>query len=161
MSDNKLTHFDDKGRAHMVDVGEKQVSDRLAVASGHVEMSKAAFQLLKNGDAKKGDVLTISEVAAIMATKKTSELIPLCHPIPLTKVSVDWELDENLPGVKVRVTAKTKGQTGVEMEALMGASVACLTVYDMLKAVDKAMIIGPIALEEKQGGKSGSYKRVK
>ncbi|WP_409432702.1 cyclic pyranopterin monophosphate synthase MoaC [Litorimonas sp. RW-G-Af-16] len=157
MSD--LTHFDKDGRATMVDVGSKQVTQRRALASGQVIMARDTLQHL--GANKKGDVVTIAELAGIMSAKKTADLIPLCHPLPLSKVHVSISVDPDLPGLKVKAETKTAGQTGVEMEALTAVSVACLTIYDMLKAVDKHMVIGEIKLLEKQGGKSGDWTRRK
>ncbi|NNE57345.1 MAG: cyclic pyranopterin monophosphate synthase MoaC [Hellea sp.] len=155
MSD--LTHIDKDGRVTMVDVGGKAVTERVAIARGSVHMSASTLAHLKSGQNKKGDVLTVAELAGIMGAKKTSELIPLCHPLPLTSVKVEITLSEI--GVDIMARAKTKGQTGVEMEALTAVATACLTVYDMLKAVDKGMIITDIELLEKTGGKSGHYKK--
>ncbi len=156
---SKLTHLDAKGEAHMVDVSDKAATDRIAVAAGHVIMEPETLALCMSGNAKKGDVLGAARIAGIMAAKKTSELIPLCHPIALTKVTVDLEADEKLPGVRVTATSKTNGQTGVEMEALTAVAVACLTVYDMLKAADRGMRIEGVTLLEKRGGKSGDWRR--
>ncbi|WOI34312.1 cyclic pyranopterin monophosphate synthase MoaC [Tritonibacter scottomollicae] len=153
-----LTHFDQKGDAHMVDVSDKDVTARIAVAEGHIKMSRETFDIIAEGRAKKGDVLSVARLAGIMGAKKTSELIPLCHPLPITKVTVELTLDPDLPGVRVEGTVKTTGQTGVEMEALTAVSTACLTVYDMTKAVDKAMEIGGIRVLLKDGGKSGRYE---
>jgi len=153
-----LTHFDDKGAAHMVDVSDKDVTARVAVAEGHVRMARATFDLIAEGRAKKGDVLSVARLAGIMGAKKTPDLIPLCHPLPVTKVAVDLTLDPDLPGVRIEGTVKTTGQTGVEMEALTAVSVAALTVYDMAKAADKAMEIGGIRVILKDGGKSGRYE---
>ena len=153
-----LTHFDGEGRAHMVDVSDKAVTDRIATARGHVVMSPDTLALVEGGTAKKGDVLGVARLAGIMGAKRTADLIPLCHPLPVTKVSVDLVIDPDLPGVRVTATVKTTGQTGVEMEALTAASTACLTVYDMLKAAQKDMIIGPIRLLRKEGGKSGVFE---
>ena len=139
----------------MVDVGSKDDTERIAIATGEILMKVETFGLIRDGLIKKGDVLTIAQVAGIMAAKKTSELIPLCHPLALTKVDVDLELDENLPGVKITATARTVGKTGVEMEALTAVSVAALTIYDMAKAAEKTMKIQNIRLVEKHGGKSG------
>jgi len=155
MSDPKLTHLDEHGRAHMVDVGAKPDTERVAIARGEVHMLKATFDLIRAGQIKKGDVLTVAQIAGISASKRTSELIPLCHPLPLTQVNVDLALDESLPGVVITATAKTIGKTGVEMEALTAVSVAALTVYDMAKAAEKTMRIQNIRLVEKHGGKSG------
>lgn len=154
---NDLTHFNAAGDCHMVDVGAKPISDRLAVAQGRIHMQARTFDLVATGTAKKGDVLGIARVAAIQATKRTSELIPLCHPLALTHVSADFFLDREKHSVTLRVTAKTTGQTGVEMEALTGVSVGLLTIYDMCKAVDRGMIIDSIGLLEKSGGKSGLW----
>jgi len=134
-----LTHFDDKGAAHMVDVSDKDVTARVAVAEGHVRMARATYDLISEGRAKKGDVLSVARLAGIMGAKKTPDLIPLCHPLPVTKVAVELTLDPDLPGVRIEGTVRTTGQTGVEMEALTAVSVAALTVYDMAKAADKAM----------------------
>ncbi|MBU3035518.1 Molybdenum cofactor biosynthesis protein MoaC [Tritonibacter mobilis] len=153
-----LTHFDQKGDAHMVDVSDKDVTARIAVAEGHIKMAKATYETIAEGRAKKGDVLSVARLAGIMGAKKTAELIPLCHPLPITKVAVELTLDPDLPGVRVEGTVKTTGQTGVEMEALTAVSTACLTVYDMAKAVDKAMEIGGIRVMLKDGGKSGRYE---
>ncbi|GAB4271543.1 MAG: cyclic pyranopterin monophosphate synthase MoaC [Pararhodobacter sp.] len=154
-----LTHFDDQGRAVMVDVSEKAVTSRVAVASAHVVMQPETLAHVLAGTAKKGDVLGVARLAGIMAAKQTAGLIPLCHPLPITKVSVDLVADEALPGVRITAEVRTTGQTGVEMEALTAASVAALTVYDMLKAVEKGMEIGGIAVLRKEGGKSGTYER--
>ncbi|MDE3079994.1 MAG: cyclic pyranopterin monophosphate synthase MoaC [Paracoccaceae bacterium] len=153
-----LTHFDAEGRAHMVDVSDKAVTDRVAVASGCVTMRPETLAHVLAGTAKKGDVLGVARLAGIMAAKKTADLIPLCHPLPVTKVALDLEADEALPGVRITATVKTSGQTGVEMEALTAVSVAALTVYDMLKAVEKGMEIKEIHLLMKEGGKSGRYE---
>ena len=154
----KLTHLGKRGQARMVDVSDKTATERVAVAQGRVVMSAKTLDLVLKGDAKKGDVLGAARIAGIMAAKKTHELIPLCHPLLLTKVSVDIEPDHALPGLKVTALARVTGKTGVEMEALTAASVACLTIYDMAKAVDRAMVISGIRLVEKTGGKSGDYK---
>ncbi len=153
-----LTHFDAQGQAHMVDVSDKAVTDRIAVAAGHIRMAQETFEIISEGRAKKGDVLGIARLAGIMGAKKTPDLIPLCHPLPVTKVSVELMLDPDLPGVRIEATVKTSGQTGVEMEALTAVSTAALTVYDMAKAVDKAMEIGGIHVLLKDGGKSGRYE---
>ncbi|WP_171211410.1 cyclic pyranopterin monophosphate synthase MoaC [Ruegeria sp. HKCCA5426] len=153
-----LTHFDAQGQAHMVDVSDKAVTDRVAVAAGHIKMAQETFDLISEGRAKKGDVLGIARLAGIMGAKKTPDLIPLCHPLPVTKVAVELTLDPDLPGVQIEATVKTSGQTGVEMEALTAVSTAALTVYDMTKAVDKAMEIGGIRVILKDGGKSGRYE---
>lgn len=153
-----LTHFDDQGHAHMVDVGDKPVTSRVATAEGLVLMTADTLAYITEGRAKKGDVLGVARLAGIMAAKKTSDLIPLCHPLPITKVAVDLEPDATLPGVRVTATVKTSGVTGVEMEALTAVTIACLTVYDMLKAVEKGMAIEGIRLLLKDGGKSGRYE---
>ena len=153
-----LTHFDAEGRAHMVDVTDKAVSDRVAVAEGCVVMAPETLALVMAGTAKKGDVLGVARLAGIMAAKKTAGLIPLCHPLPITKVAVDLVADESLPGVRITATVKTTGQTGVEMEALTAVSVAALTVYDMLKAAEKSMRIEGLRVVLKAGGKSGTYE---
>jgi len=153
-----LTHFDAKGDAHMVDVSEKDITSRIAVAEGHIKMQRETFEIITEGRAKKGDVLGVARLAGIMAAKRTADLIPLCHPLPITKVSVDLEPDDSLPGIRITATVKTTGQTGVEMEALTAASTAALTVYDMSKAVDKSMEIGGIRVVLKDGGKSGRYE---
>ncbi|MEC3862175.1 cyclic pyranopterin monophosphate synthase MoaC [Mesobacterium sp. TK19101] len=153
-----LTHFDAKGDAHMVDVSDKAVTSRIAVAAGHIKMARETFDIISEGRAKKGDVIAVARLAGIMGAKKTPELIPLCHPLPVTKVAVDLTLDPDLPGLQIEATVKTTGQTGVEMEALTAVSTAALTVYDMAKAVDKAMEIGGIRVILKDGGKSGRYE---
>ncbi len=153
-----LTHFDAKGDAHMVDVSDKEVTARIATAEGYVSMAPATYDIIAEGRAKKGDVLSVARLAGIMGAKKTPDLIPLCHPLPVTKVAVDLTLDADLPGVRITATVKTTGQTGVEMEALTAVSTAALTVYDMAKAVDKAMQIGGIRVTLKDGGKSGRYE---
>ena len=154
---SKLTHIAASGEAHMVDVSGKAVTARIAVAEGHVVMQRATLELIREGDAKKGDVLGTARLAGIMAAKRTHELIPLCHPIGLAKVTVDLRLDDALPGVRVEAMTKVAGQTGVEMEALTAVSVACLTIYDMVKAADRAMRIEGIRLLQKSGGKSGVF----
>ncbi|AHD00785.1 cyclic pyranopterin monophosphate synthase MoaC [Leisingera methylohalidivorans] len=153
-----LTHFDTKGDAHMVDVSDKAVTSRVATAEGRITMAQETFDIIAEGRAKKGDVLSVARLAGIMGAKKTPDLIPLCHPLPVTKVAVELTLDPDLPGVRVEATVKTTGQTGVEMEALTAVSTAALTVYDMAKAVDKAMEIGGIRVTLKDGGKSGRYE---
>ncbi|WP_323778008.1 cyclic pyranopterin monophosphate synthase MoaC [Leisingera sp.] len=153
-----LTHFDTKGDAHMVDVSDKAVTSRIATAEGSITMARETFDIIAEGRAKKGDVLSVARLAGIMGAKKTPDLIPLCHPLPVTKVAVELTLDPDLPGVRVEATVKTTGQTGVEMEALTAVSTAALTVYDMAKAVDKAMEIGGIRVTLKDGGKSGRYE---
>lgn len=156
MSD--LTHFNDQGHAHMVDVSEKAVTSRVATAEGWVKMAPDTFALITEGRAQKGDVIGVARLAGIMGAKKTPDLIPLCHPLPVTKVTVDLTQDPDLPGLRIEATVKTTGQTGVEMEALTAVSVAALTVYDMVKAVDKAMEIGGTRVILKDGGKSGRYE---
>lgn len=156
MSDH-LTHLDESGRADMVDVGDKPDSDRMAVAAGSVYMKPETLRLIREGQMKKGDVLTVARIAGIMAAKKTSDLIPLCHPLPMTKVGVDLEIDEEKHAVHIRATARTVGKTGVEMEALTAVSVAALTIYDMAKAVDREMRISDVRLMEKRGGVRGDY----
>ena len=152
-----LTHFDGQGAAHMVDVSDKAITDRIAEAVGHIKMAQETYDIIVENRAKKGDVLGVARLAGIMGCKKTSELIPLCHPLPITKVAIDLTPDPNLPGVRIRATVKTTGQTGVEMEALTAVSTAALTVYDMTKAVDKSMQISGIEVSLKDGGKSGRY----
>jgi cyclic pyranopterin phosphate synthase len=152
-----LTHFDAGGNAHMVDVSDKAVTARLAVAEGSVRMTAETLALITENRAAKGDVLAVARLAGIMGAKRTADLIPLCHPLPVTKVALDLVPDPALPGVRVTATVKTTGQTGVEMEALTAVSVACLTVYDMLKAAEKGMEIGAIRLIHKEGGKSGTW----
>jgi cyclic pyranopterin phosphate synthase len=154
----KLSHLGARGEAHMVDVSAKPATARIAVAEGRVVMTKATLDLVLRGDAKKGDVLGAARLAGIMATKKTHELIPLCHPLPVSKVEVDIAPDRKLPGLIVRASVKVTGQTGVEMEALTAVSIACLTIYDMVKAVERGMHIEGIRLIEKRGGKSGHYR---
>lgn len=153
-----LTHLGAEGEAHMVDVGDKAETTRTAIAEGSVAMRRETLQTILDGNAKKGDVLGAARIAGIMAAKRTHELIPLCHPLLLTKVTVDIEPDLQLPGLKVTALARVTGKTGVEMEALTAVSVACLTIYDMAKAVDRAMVISAVRLVEKTGGKSGTYK---
>lgn len=155
-----LTHIGTDGTANMVDVGAKAETERTAVAEGFVRMQPETLRMIMAGNAKKGDVLGTARIAGIMAAKKTHELIPLCHPLLLTKVSVDIEPDENLPGLKVTALARVTAKTGVEMEALTAASIACLTIYDMAKAVDRGMTITGLRLLEKSGGKSGDYVAV-
>ena len=156
---SKLTHISATGDAAMVDVSEKDITSRTAIAEGRVVMKPETLELLVSGNAKKGDVLGAARIAGIMAAKRTHELIPLCHPLLLSKVTVDLTPDPALPGVHVRALAKVAGQTGVEMEALTAVSVACLTIYDMVKAVDRFMVIEGIGMVEKSGGKSGDWKR--
>ncbi|WP_380052669.1 cyclic pyranopterin monophosphate synthase MoaC [Falsihalocynthiibacter sp. SS001] len=153
-----LTHFDGAGHAHMVDVSDKAVTSRVATAEGYVKMLPETLATITEGRAKKGDVLAVARLAGIMGAKKTSELIPLCHPLPITKVSVELMPDAELPGVRIEATVKTTGQTGIEMEALTAVSTAALTLYDMVKAVEKTMEIGGIRLLMKSGGKSGLFE---
>jgi cyclic pyranopterin phosphate synthase len=155
----KLTHLGASGEAHMVDVGGKAETERQAVAEGAVAMQAETLKTILAGDAKKGDVLGAARIAGIMAAKRTHELIPLCHPLMLNKVSVDIQPDETLPGLRITATARVTGKTGVEMEALTAASVACLTIYDMAKAIDRGMTITGIRLVQKSGGKSGDFLR--
>lgn len=155
---SELTHFDQQGQAHMVDVGGKDVTHRVAIAEGMIRMAPATLDLILAGGHKKGDVLGIARIAAIMGAKKTAELIPLCHPLALTKVAVEFTPDSDASLVHCEARVETRGQTGVEMEALTAVSVALLTIYDMLKAVDKSMAVGPIRLVFKSGGKSGEYR---
>ena len=159
MSDGqKLTHIDASGESHMVDVGDKAETIRVAVAEGFVKMKPETLALIRDGNAKKGDVIGTARLAGIMAAKQTANLIPLCHPLMLTKVAVDITEEVTLPGLRVEATVKLSGKTGVEMEALTAVSIACLTIYDMAKAADKAMEIVNIRLLEKSGGKSGDFK---
>ncbi len=154
-----LTHLDAQGQAHMVDVADKAVTSRRAVAEGCIVMEPATLALIRAGDAKKGDVLGTARLAGIMASKRTHELIPLCHPLMLSKVALELALDDDLPGVRVTAEVRVAGQTGVEMEALTAVSIACLTIYDMVKAVDRGMRIDAVQLVHKSGGKSGIYVR--
>ena len=154
---SKLSHFDNSGQAHMVDVGDKPATRRVALASGVITMLPATLKLILQGDAKKGDVLGIARIAAIQGSKRTADLIPLCHPISLTKVNITFEIDEKNTCITCNATCETTGQTGVEMEALTAVSVGLLTIYDMCKAVDRAMVMGEIKLLEKHGGKSGDW----
>lgn len=153
-----LTHFDAQGQAHMVDVSEKSVTDRVAVAEGYIRMRPETLDMITQGRAKKGDVLSVARLAGIMGAKKTSDLIPLCHPLAISKVSLDLTADPDRPGIRVEATVKTTGQTGVEMEALTAVATACLTVYDMVKAVEKSMVIEDVRVILKDGGKSGRYE---
>ena len=153
----KLTHFDERGAARMVDVGAKDVTRRVATAAGSIRMQPATLKIVLAGTAKKGDVLGVARIAGIQAAKRTAELIPLCHPLALDSVTVDFDVDEEGGRVECRATVECTGRTGVEMEALTAASVALLTVYDMCKAVDRGMVLGEIRLLEKRGGKSGTY----
>lgn len=158
MGDKGLSHFDAAGQAHMVDVSDKAVTDRIATANAWIKMSPDTLAHVTAGTSKKGDVLGIARIAGIQAAKKTSDLIPLCHPLPITKVAIDLAPDSHLPGVRIQATVKTTGQTGVEMEALTAASMAALTVYDMLKAVQKDMEIGGVRVTLKDGGKTGRFE---
>jgi cyclic pyranopterin phosphate synthase len=155
----KLSHLDEEGRVRMVGVGHKPATERVAVARGEVRMKRETLRLIAQGGVPKGDVLTTAQIAGIMAAKRTHDLIPLCHPLPLTKVDIDFEIDETTPRVEITATARCTGQTGVEMEALTAVSVAALTIYDMAKAVEKTMEIGRIHLVSKTGGKSGDWRR--
>ena len=157
MSD--LSHVDDQGRARMVDVSEKPVTVRMARATGSIRMQRATLDAIRANTIAKGDVLGTARLAGIMAAKRTAELIPLCHPLPLTDVSVELTLDETLPGLRAEAAARTAAQTGVEMEAIVAVSVSLVTVYDMAKAVDRSMVIGEISLAEKVGGRSGHWQR--
>lgn len=156
---NQLTHFDAQGQAHMVDVGAKDETRRIARAAGNIRMRPETLQLILSGNAKKGDVLGIARIAAIQGSKRTADLIPLCHPLALTRVAAEFNVDQAKSVIECVVTAETLGRTGVEMEALTAVSVGLLTIYDMCKAVDRGMEIGPICLLEKQGGKSGHWVR--
>ncbi len=153
-----LTHFDDNGNAHMVDISDKQNSFRTAKAACSIQMSLETLKIIANGNSKKGDVLNVARIAGIQGAKRTSELIPLCHPISLTKISLDLTLNDKIPGVEIISTVKTTGPTGVEMEALTAASISALTVYDMVKSLDKSIIIKDLRLIFKDGGKSGLYE---
>jgi cyclic pyranopterin phosphate synthase len=157
MTKKTLTHLNERGEAHMVDVADKDVTTRVAVAEGFVSMLGETLALIEEGDAKKGDVLATARLAGIMAAKRTHELIPLCHPLALTQVTVDFEPSNDPAGIRVTASAKVTGQTGVEMEAMTAVSVACLTIYDMVKAVDRGMSFSGIRLLEKSGGRSGHY----
>jgi cyclic pyranopterin phosphate synthase len=152
-----LTHFDAAGEAHMVDVGDKPVTHRVAVAAGRIRMSPLTLDLVRAGTTRKGDVLGVARIAAIQAAKKTSELIPLCHPLPLTRVAVEFSLDGQPSSIECTARVETRGQTGVEMEALTAVQIGLLTVYDMVKSADRGMVIDNVRLIEKHGGKSGSY----
>ena len=159
MSDSEFTHLDERGRPRMVDVGDKAPTARVAVAEGHIRTSAETLAAIVAGETPKGNVLVVAQLAGIMGAKRTAELIPLCHPIPLSDVQVTLTLDEGLPGVRVETTARTTAQTGVEMEAITAAAVALITVYDMAKAADKHMIISEIMLLEKSGGRNGLWRR--
>ena len=158
---NPLTHFDSSGQAHMVNVGDKPNTHRIAIATGSIRMLPATFDLVEAGNHKKGDVLGIARIAGIQASKKTSELIPLCHPLALSHVSLQFELDRTTSSIRCQVQAETTGPTGVEMEALTAVQVALLTIYDMCKAVDRGMVMGDVKLLEKSGGKSGTWVATK
>jgi len=156
---SKLTHFNQAGEAHMVDIADKASSARRAIAAGRIVMQAETLELIQQGGHKKGDVLAVARVAGIMATKRTADLVPMCHPLALTHVAVEFEADPGAGAVECTVTAETTGQTGVEMEALTGVQVALLTIYDMCKSVDRGMVISDVRLLEKSGGKSGHWKR--
>ncbi len=155
---SQLTHFDAAGHAHMVDVGDKQETRRIALACGAIRMLPDTLALIRDGRAKKGDVLGVARIAAIQGAKRTADLIPLCHPLALTRVAVEFQFDETLPGVRCSAQVETFGRTGVEMEALTAVQVGLLTVYDMCKAVDRGMVITEVSVREKRGGKSGDWK---
>ena len=155
---NKFTHFDESGQAHMVDVGQKDHTHRIAIATGMISMQKDTFAAIKAGSHKKGDVIGIARIAAIQAPKKSPDLIPLCHPIALTRVAVEFNLHEEKSAIQCTVTTETVGQTGVEIEALTGVQIGLLTIYDMCKAVDRGMVISDVRLLQKSGGKSGTWK---
>jgi len=157
---SKLTHFDEQGQAHMVDVGAKEQTHRVAVTSGRICMQPETLALILQGGHKKGDVLGVARIAGIMAAKKTSDLVPLCHPLALTKVAIEFDIDEPHNRIQCLTRVETRGQTGVEMEALCATQTALLTIYDMCKAVDRGMVIDKVQLEEKSGGKSGHWKRI-
>ena len=157
MSQNKLSHLDETGRVAMVDVADKEVTDRIATAQGRVVMAPDTLRLILANQTPKGNVIEIARIAGIMGAKRTHDLIPLCHPLAITKVDIDIEPDESAHALNVTASARVSGKTGVEMEALTAVSIACLTIYDMAKAVDKAMVIGDIRLTHKSGGKSGRY----
>ena len=156
---SKLTHFNQAGEAHMVDIADKASTARRAIAAGRILMQAQTLQLIQQGKHKKGDVLGVARIAGIMATKRTADLVPMCHPLALTHVAVEFEVDDEAHAIECTVTADTTGQTGVEMEALTGVQIALLTIYDMCKAVDRGMVIGDVRLLEKSGGKSGHWKR--
>lgn len=157
MTKAELSHVDARGKARMVDVGDKDITERIAVAEGQVRMLPATLELIKANALKKGDALTVAQVAGVQGAKRTSELIPFCHPLSLDHIAIEFEIQDELPGVKIRATAKTRGKTGVEMEALTAVSVAALTVYDMAKAAEKGMHIENVHLVKKTGGKSGEW----
>ena len=154
---SELTHFDAAGQAHMVDVGSKEVSHRIAVARGSIRMQPATLETIRGGSSAKGDVLGVARIAAIQGAKRTADLIPLCHPLPLTRVAVEFSLDDSLPGVHCTARTETIGRTGVEMEALTAVQVGLLTIYDMCKAIDRGMTMTDVKLLEKHGGKSGDW----
>lgn len=156
--EQRLTHLDSRGEARMVDVGDKAVTSRLAVARAQIRMKPETLSIILASELSKGDALATARIAAIQAAKKTSDLIPLCHPLPITKVSVELRADHALPGIVIEVTCKVRGQTGIEMEALTAASVAALTVYDMAKSIDRGMVIEQVMLIEKSGGKTGEWR---
>lgn len=156
---DRLTHFDAQGQAHMVDVGDKNETHRVAITEGCIRMEPETLRRIAAGDHRKGDVLGIARVAGIMAAKKTADLVPLCHPLPITRIAVEFTIDEDATAVHCRTTVETHGKTGVEMEALCGTQVALLTIYDMCKAIDRGMQIDAVRLIEKRGGKSGHWKR--
>jgi cyclic pyranopterin phosphate synthase len=156
---SKLTHFNQAGEAHMVDIADKASTARRAVATGRIVMLAQTLELIQQGKHKKGDVLGVARIAGIMATKRTADLVPMCHPLALTHVAVEFEIQVDESAIECRVTAETTGQTGVEMEALTGVQVALLTIYDMCKAVDRGMVISDVRLQEKSGGKSGHWQR--
>lgn len=160
MNSEELTHFNAQGEAHMVDVGGKEHTKRVAVASGQILVNEVAYAKVLSGDSKKGNVLEVARIAAIQAAKQTSTLIPLCHPLALTHINVSFTTDDVQQSITIRVQAETVGQTGVEMEALTAVNIGLLTIYDMLKAVDRAMVITNVSLLHKQGGKSGSWSRI-
>ncbi|EAU51259.1 molybdenum cofactor biosynthesis protein C [alpha proteobacterium HTCC2255] len=154
---SKLNHFNDQGQAHMVDVSNKETTSRVAVAKARILMNSNTLEIIKNGDAKKGDVLGIARTAGIMAAKKTADLIPLCHPLPITNVNIDLRIEPSNNSVEIEATVKTNGQTGVEMEALTAANITALTIYDMVKAIDKTMKITDLRVTFKDGGKTGQF----
>jgi cyclic pyranopterin monophosphate synthase len=158
-SGKKLTHFDARGAVHMVDVGEKPVTHRIAMASGRITMQAATLKTIEAGTAKKGDVLAVARLAAIQAAKRTADLIPLAHPLALSRVAVEFALERRPAAVRIAVRVECRGPTGVEMEALTGAAVGLLTIYDMVKAIDRGMTLGDVRLEEKSGGRSGVFRR--
>lgn len=156
---SELTHFNESGEARMVDVGSKAVTERVAITEGYIKMLPETIKLIAEGGHKKGDVLAVARIAGIMASKKTAELIPLCHPLPISHVAIDFSIETDQHRIRCRATVKTTGQTGVEMEALTATQIALLTIYDMCKAVDRGMVIDSVQLLEKIGGKSGNWQR--